>query len=335
MIDTLSINFPLPIPLLSERIEELQSLLQVHKTSSRIDVKPNRPQRTSQYSFPLFGLRLFTTSTLQLSKLEVELPCMLYGHNGRLISNQHEIDKALSRLKSLLRFLSPHYYGDDAASIINGHICRLDLVWQFDVPLQQIRGVLQYAKHPKILSPPDLYGNGSIVFKGRSLRINAYDKLRRKRGAHLMPSSAVDASRIEFQTKGKKFIAELFGVNPQVGLNTLQFADAYAVYRGLLMAFAQVPSSVVSSSSDIGSFLAMESKRDPGIVDRYIQHRAMHKASSSRLRRQITDAKLKVFNLTSLVPPNNPLPPVDVVHSKVESDFQTFLQQNKALLGIQ
>lgn len=335
MIDTLSINYPLPIPLLPERIEELQSLLSVHKTSSRINVKPNRPQRTIQYSFPLFGLRLFTTSTLQLTKLEVELPCMLYGHNGRLISSQHEIARALSRLNSLLRFLSPSYYGDDAASITNGHICRLDLVWQFDVPLQLIRGSLQHARHPKILSPSDLYGNGSIVFKGRSLRINAYDKLRRKSGAHLMPSSAVDATRIEFQTKGKKYIADLFGVHPQDGLNTLQFADAYRVYSGLLLAFTQVADPKTASSSDIGSFLAMEAKRDDGIVNRYIQHRSLHKASSSRLRRQVTNAKLNVFKLVDLVPPQGPLAPVDVVHSKLEADFQTFLQQNKALLGIQ
>lgn len=335
MIDTLSINYPLPIALLPERIEELQSLLSVHKTSSQINVKPNRPQRTSQYSFPLFGLRLFTTSTLQLTKLEVELPCILYGHNGRLISSQPEIVRALSRLNSLLRFLSPAYYGDDAASIINGYICRLDLVWQFDVPLPMIRGSLQHAKHPKIQSPPDLYGNGSIVFKGRSLRINGYDKLRRKRGAHLMPSSAVDASRIEFQTKGKKYIAELFGVHPQDGLNTLQFADAYQVYSGLLLEFTQVADPKTSSSSDIGSFLAMEAKRDDGIVNRYIQHRSLHKASSSRLRRQVTNAKLNAFKLVDLVPPQGPLAPVDVIHSKLEAVFQTFLQQNKALLGIQ
>ncbi|MBE2283980.1 MAG: hypothetical protein IAE77_11030 [Prosthecobacter sp.] len=335
MIDTISINFPLPILLLPERIEELQSLLPVHRSSSQVNVKPNRPQRTSQYSFPLFGLRLFTTSTLQLTKLEVEMPCMLYGHNSRLISSQLEIDKALSRLNSLLRFLSPAYSGDDAASIINGHICRLDLVWQFDVPLQLIRSSLQHAKHPKIQSPPDLYGKGGIVFKGRNLRFNAYAKLHKKRGGHLMPASAVDATRIEFQTKGKKFIAELFGVNSQDGLNTLQFTEAYQVYRSLLMAFTQVSPSVNASSSDIGSFLAMEAKRDAGIVDRYIKHRSLHKASSSRLRRQVTQAKLNVFKLVDLVPPPGPLAPVDVIHAKVEAVFQTFLQQNQALLSIQ
>jgi len=54
---------------------------------------------------PLLGIRIFAREGI-IVKVEAELPKLLYGHNGRLLATQAEVDAALQRLKAILQTFS-------------------------------------------------------------------------------------------------------------------------------------------------------------------------------------------------------------------------------------
>lgn len=332
MIDTITFNCSIPIE--PDRIEALQSLFKVRKSSSSIESKGNRIIRTSKWAFSLFGLRLFSTEPGRLTKIECELPSLLWGHNGRLIHDQNAIDKALQVLKKILQFMSPTDFNGEYSTIDLGHICRIDLTWKYDHAVQDLKNLLQHAKHPRIQSAPDLYGNGNLSFNGKSLRISIYDKLKKEKGGHLRPASAQNACRVECQIKSKKYIAERFGLNPDEGLRSLKFPDLYAVFRDLLLGFSHSRHLPTAATNGIDSFLAVEAQRDPEIIDRYVHQCRLSKRTASDLRHKVTVAKLKFFNLHQLVPTGGPPPLVEVVHQKAEKEYHDFIRQHGGVLGI-
>lgn len=332
MIDTITFNCSIPI--LPDSIEALQSLFKDHKSGSSKEAKGNRIIRTTKWSFSLLGLRLFSTEPGRLTKIECELPCLLWGHNGRLIQDQNAIDKALQVLRKILQFISPTDHKGEYSTIDLGHVCRIDLAWQYDRPVQDLKTLLQHAKHPRIQSPPDLYGNGNLSFNGKSLRISIYDKLKKEKDGRLSPTSAQNACRIECQIKSKKYIAERFGLNPDEGLRTLKFNDLYEVFRGLLLGFSQPRQLATVSTNGIVSFLAVEAQRDPEIIDRYIHQCGLSKRTASELKHKITDSKLSFFNLHELVPAGGPPPLVEVEHQNAEKKHHDFIREHGEALGI-
>lgn len=332
MIDTITFNCSIPI--IPERIEALQDLFKDSKSSSSKEHKGNRIIRSRKWSFSLPGLRLFCTDTGRLTKLECELPSLLWGHNGRLIHDQDAIDKALQVLSKLLQFISPTDSNGEYSTIDLGHICRIDLTWQYDHAVQDLKDLLQHAKHPRIHSPPDLYGNGNLCFHGKNLRISIYDKLKKEKGGVPRPASAQNACRIECQIKSKKYISARFGLNSDEGLRTLNFGDLYGVFRDLLLGFAQPRHLAKAPANGIDTFLAVEAQRDPDIIARYIHQCGLSKRTASDLKHKITAAKLMSFHLTQLVPTGRPPPPVEVIHQKTEEKYQKLVRQNKEVLGI-
>lgn len=332
MIDTITFNCSIPI--IPDRIEALQSLLKDHKSGSSKETKGNRIIRTRKWSFSLLGLRLFSTEPGRLTKIECELPTLLWGHNGRLIHDQNAIDSALQVLRKILQFISPTDCNGEYSTIDLGHVCRIDLAWQYDHAVQDLKNLLQHAKHPRIQSAPDLYGNGNLSFHGKSLRISIYDKLKKEKGGHLRPASAQNACRVECQIKSKKYIAERFGLNPDEGLRSLKFPDLYAVFRDLLLGFSHSRHLPTAATNGIDSFLAVEAQRDPEIIDRYVHQCRLSKRTASDLRHKVTVAKLKFFNLHQLVPTGGPPPLVEVVHQKAEKEYHDFIRQHGGVLGI-
>jgi len=212
-----------------------------------------------------------------------------------------------------------------------GHICRIDVVWQFDHPVQTIREVLQDAKHPRIHGRPDLFGNGNITFKGKNLKISIYDKLKKGKTFKVATTMAHSVCRIEFQIKSKKYVAKRFNADTTMGLKKFTFDEAYQVYRELLLAFSNLGKSSSTDSTSIASFLAAEAVRDPYIVRRYVNHSQLHPTRASDLRKEIMSVKLQKFDLNSLVPPHAPPPEVEAVNDTAEKDLATLIELHPEL----
>ena len=329
MIDTIS--YICDIPFDPVCIEEIHNLFTVRKRSNDSKSKDGRTTDTKTWSWPLIGLRLWSKYPKAITKIECELPKLLYGHNGKLICNQSDLDRALMRMDRLLYFLS-HPLEDQGAivsdlpPVYKGHICRADLVWQFDHPVQTIREVLQDAKHPRIHGKPDLYGNGNITFKGKNMRVNIYDKLKKRKKFTVATTAANSVCRIEFQIRSKQYVAERFNADSDMGLKEFTFDEAYQVYRDLLLAFTKRGNSSSGGSTTIASFLATEAVRDPWIVGRYVNQMQLHPTRASVLRRDVKAVKLQKFNFNSLVPPHAPPTEVEAVNSAAEKNLARLIE---------
>ena len=334
MIDTISYISAVPYDPVC--VEELHNLFADRRSSDSSSIKNSRTTNTQTWSWPLIGLRLFSKYPNTITKIECELPKLLYGHNGRLIRSQSDLDRALMRLDRVLYFLSHpladrEAIGTDLPTAYKHHICRVDVVWQFDYPVQIIREVLSYAKHPRIHEQPDLYGNGNFTFNGKNMRISIYDKVAKRKNVTVAPSTAQSVCRIEFQIRSKKYVAERFNADTTMGLRSFTFDEAYQVYRDLLLAFSKLGSSSSTDSTTIASFLAAESARDPHIVQRYVNHMQLHPTRVSDLRKEIMCVKLQKFDLNSLVPPHAPPPEVEAVDDSAEKELARLIELHPEL----
>lgn len=334
MIDTIS--YICDIPYDPVCIQDIHNLFADRKSSDGSSFKNGRTTNTQTWSWPLIGLRVWSKYPKTITKIECELPKILYGHNGKLIRDQSDHDRALMRLDRVLYFLSHHLEDQEETSadlptVFKGHLCRVDLVWQFDYPVQTIRQVLQDAKHPRIHSRPDLYGNGNITFKGKNLKVSIYDKLKKRKNFTVATPTANNVCRIEFQIKSKQYVAERFNAESDMGLKEFTFDEAYQVYRELLLAFSNLVNTSSTLSTSLASFLAAEAVRDPYIVQRYVNQRKLCPTRVSDLKKEIMSVKLQKFDLNSLVPPHAPSPVVEAVDDAAEKKLARLIELHPEL----
>lgn len=334
MIDTIS--YICDIPYDPVCIQDLHNLFADRKSSDGSSFKNGRTTNTQTWSWPLIGLRVWSKYPKTITKIECELPKILYGHNGKLIRDQSDHDRALMRLDRVLYFLSHHLEDQEETSadlptVFKGHLCRVDLVWQFDYPVQTIRQVLQDAKHPRIHGQPDHYGNGNFTFNGKNMRISVYDKLEERKSFTVATPTANNVCRIEFQIKSKKYVAERFNADTTIGLKEFTFDEAYQVYRELLLAFTKLGNSSSTGITTIASFLAAEAVRDPYIVQRYVTHSQLHPTRASVLRKEVRAVKLQKFDLNSMVPPLAPPPEVQAVDDAAEKKLARLIELHPEL----
>lgn len=73
------------------------------------------------------------------TKAEAELPKRLWGHNGRLIANQGELDAGVSRIRNILAEQVPFTAWE---------VALLDLVWQFEAQTAEVILAHQWARFP-------------------------------------------------------------------------------------------------------------------------------------------------------------------------------------------
>ena len=183
----------------------------------------------------LLGLRVYVHADL-IIKVEVDLPKLLFGHNGRLLKTQEDIDTALNRLHVALENISrPHgafsgFYPGEQPDDFSTYYVRVDLVWQFDLKPEVVFLAMRNAKHPEINKRNGEYQNQTLVFPGSAIRISMYDKKVKDRAR--CPHHVL---RVEIQLREDK-IAEHFDLG-QHALQTLDLRAVYAVYRDVLLRF--------------------------------------------------------------------------------------------------
>lgn len=150
------------------------------------------------------GLRVWGDQ-FKITSVEVSLPRILFGHNGRLIQDEQSFIAAMVWLNYFLRsILDPLPPNDGlipglSARTPDCHFTRIDLCWH----LPGTSGVLASlgnAQHERIRSLPSFIRGETVSLRGSFLQIVAYDKVREMR---LMRGISSEIHRVEIRFKNK------------------------------------------------------------------------------------------------------------------------------------
>ncbi|MCG3777124.1 MAG: hypothetical protein JW395_4000 [Nitrospira sp.] len=180
--------------------------------------------------------------------LEVSLPRLLHGHNGRLIANQKELDDALAKLNNLV--------GQVCLPAINkaeDKFTRVDLVLQFRDNPAAFKAAHRNCRHSWIRREAGEYDGESIYWKGADMTVRIYDKQLEQRG---QPGNIV---RVEVELRREALKKAFFGMrdSPEFEwreLTSLSFGRCYEVYREIMCGFRPARLRRMSSMAE---FLAM------------------------------------------------------------------------------
>ena len=222
-------------------------------------------------------------------KVEVDLPKLLYGHNGRLLKTQAELDRAFVRLKLALQTICVEaapghgYHPGDIEGDLQTHFTRIDLVWQFDLAPAFVFGALRNAKHPEIHKAKGEWQDQTLVFPGTKLRIIIYDKAAKERA-----KCSHDVLRFEVQLHGEK-IDQHFAVAENNVLTRLPIDRAYAAYRSVLLGFGSGLVPKPDGEGTIEDFLAWVVTKlpDSDPVGVYCQTKGICPRTSKTLRKEV------------------------------------------------
>ena len=168
------------------------------------------------------GLRIMG-STCDADEVEVSLPRVLHGDNGRLLATPEDLGQAVQKTMDLL------------GSVLDrprvSHFTRCDLVWQFEGdPLDWINA-LRRAKHPRVRKAGHEFFDESLHWPGKEVHGRLYDK---GKECGKDPGKIV---RFEWQLRGSA-LAKALGTEGKVRMaEVLDFKREYSEYRKLVTAF--------------------------------------------------------------------------------------------------
>lgn len=232
-----------------------------------------------------------------LDNLEVSLPRLLHGHNGMLIASEQELIDAFVRIDSLVSQL-----GQPQWECVEFR--RVDFAWHFRGRFADYANAYRDAKFRRVRRPAGGYEDESIFWKGRSLHLRIYDKVRQV----TKKSQPGNVVRVELQIRNPK-LRELLGDGERV--TDLRFDRCYAVFRSLLQGFTPTTVPSVSNIADIFVMADIEGCRPHGMS--LFQHWAQTRSPRqvSRMRQQMAAVRLKYFkhDFATLLPENG-LPPI-------------------------
>jgi hypothetical protein len=80
-------------------------------------------------------------------KAEAELPKLLWGHNGRLLANQVELDASVAQFRSVL---------SQQVEFASWQLVLVDLVWQFQTRTADVILAHQWQRFPGVRSLPSV-----------------------------------------------------------------------------------------------------------------------------------------------------------------------------------
>jgi hypothetical protein len=226
------------------------------------------------------------------------LPRLLFGHNGKLIKDQMELDLGFKNLRERSAEI-----GSPTTETL--YFTRVDLVWQFQVDVDLFIQAHRNSRHSRIRFDPSLYERRSLIFKGSEVKIRMYDKIRKmfRRNGNIL--------RVEVELHGRRLMEELGG-NERV--TSLDFNSCYQAFRRLMLGFEPPP---VPKASGIATLLATglrEGWADGGVPFFEWYTREMSPRHISRLRRDVERLRPTFYdiNWAKLLPVDGPPPPIEI-----------------------
>lgn len=206
--------------------------------------------------------------------VELSLPRLLHGSNGRLLKTPDELHHAVHRLSELLGV----FHHDIHPSIFE--VRRLDLALNLPLDATLILALHRNARHPGVRRETEEYHNQPLSTHGRPVPhmatqlntvrlggaktvIQLYDKVaerlaRGKKSEGKVTDHHLRCLRVEIQLRGRRHVAELFGKDggDNLTLDQLDFPSCYRVFRGILVEFDPV-GSVPSFKATVPNLLAI------------------------------------------------------------------------------
>jgi hypothetical protein len=255
------------------------------------------PTNTASYEDPATGYRAYGEAGC-VKYHRASLPRLSYGHNGRLIPNQAELDAAVGLLQAKTEEIANpprcSYY-----------LTRVDLVWQFRCDPAAFILAHRHARHARLRCDPTRYESRSMALEGSEMRISFYDKVleRFKRNG--------DVLRVEVQLRGDRLKEEL-GNGARV--TRLVFADCYAAFRRIMLGFCLPP---IERGGKIAQLLAMGERagwQSDGIPAFDLYTGGMSGRHVRRLQKQMAAWRPMVFQIdwAQILPVDGPPAVVDV-----------------------
>lgn len=216
-------------------------------------------------------------------KAEADLPKLLWGHNGHLISNQAELDASVARLCEILLPI---------VDFKSWQLVLVDLVWQFEARTSDVILACQWLRFPGVRNFPSLLcGGKEISWRGSRLGLKFYRK-------------AEGVLRVELRLAGKQLRKR---INDDAPLN---FDELYQVFRAdvLKLPTVELPTARKHSTPEIIATLPTEYQNSAILA--YKQGRTARAVSG--FKRDVSAARLQKigWNLRQLLPEKNPPPPV-------------------------
>jgi hypothetical protein len=229
----------------------------------------------------------------RLKWAEVSLPKLLFGHNGRTIENQPQLDAALARLHGDLNSIA------DVPEIGAWQIWRADIAWNFDMKAGPL--VLAHAalRVPGIHRGATLFDGGQCVSwldANSRFKVMLYDKARKM---HISGSIL----RAEISLCGHK-------LNRHFDAGEFQnFGAIYRVFRRIMAGIPpiQKPNKAANWQAALGA----ESAEIRGRILARLAHKP--KGTFRRYRRMVEAAAANLpesFSWANILPDDAPPPPV-------------------------
>ena len=224
-------------------------------------------------------------------KAEAELPKLLWGHNGRLLTNQDELDQSVEQFRSHLL---------SKVEFSSWEFKRVDLCWHFRTRATDVILAHQWLRFPGVRSLPSLlYGGKQISWRGGKLGLKFYDKAKA-----IGDSGSV--LRVELRLAGAQLRKRIDANAP------LKFDELYNVFRAEVLKLSplELPEARKHSFAEIFANLQPE-VRSQALLD-YRQGRTSR--AVREFDRRVSGACLRriEWNWRDILPADNPPPPVNV-----------------------
>lgn len=231
-----------------------------------------------------------TTGTM-LESAECSLPRLLYGHNGKVLANQAQLDAALAKLDLVLRSVA------DGPGVGEWTPYRLDLVWNFDLPAKPLIFAHAPLRVPGIQRRGTLFPDGDgVSWRGAKsgFMVTFYDKARQRR----VPGSVL---RAEISLRGHQLSRRL------VGCDWRDFSALYRMYRGIMVGIDPIQKPV--SAKGWPEAVGQEPPETRTRILAQLAHRP--RTTFRRLRRRLEAAAAhlpETFSWANILPADNPPP---------------------------
>jgi hypothetical protein len=235
----------------------------------------------------------------EIKWIEVSLPRLLHGHNGKLIKSQAEIDKALWLLRRKLNEIGIR---QSAECWFN----RVDLVWQIRAEPGDFICAHKNCRHKKIRKEQGHYTGQSLYWKGSELLVRMYDKVLEM---SKKPGSIV---RVEAQLRGRTLKKQLSDGAGHV--KHLNFEQCYQAYRNLMLGFCPAALPKASGLVDILAIAQQEGWESKGVSAFDIWARSKSTKQKRRVQRELAMRRIEIYKIdwSGLLPADRLPPAVEV-----------------------
>jgi hypothetical protein len=267
VVDTIKAKVFPPVSFETERLGQLAS--QFWRVSS---VKRARPDMHSEWmehklQSPCGRVRLICFADLDatgksgrpyLTKVETELPALLFGHSGQLIGSQEELEQAVR----MLRRVAGEATQQPISSDTDLELWWIDLVWHFRDPIDGWCSTWSTIGRAGGRQAPVVH-EGYCALPGKELSFACYDKIRQLRKRKFVPCATAPCTRLEMRLRGSK-LKSILGEGNEVLLDKLQWDDLYDAFRLQVRQLAHPAAGISNPAGRYRTEVALFNRLGPG-----------------------------------------------------------------------